>query len=133
MLTWCKNFRERRCQQKIILGLLQEITSNLESCYVAEQLGQFKYFATGVWERMNSARAGSWPPEILVYAKRIAAFNAALDEADAFERWYSANLDRQTLDNARILHARKEAVQERFSGLTKVVGDAKTAIQQLIN
>src|SRR3989338_3803243 len=53
--------------------------------------------------------------------KNLEDYNRGMADFKEFEQWYAADLNNKTPENARLLHAKKELVSEKFKGLLAVV------------
>ena len=125
-----RQFRARRARREFFKLLALEISQNLETCYIIQQLGQLRPFDLRVWQQAAKLPNLLWPREILIYVERLTEFNSALRVAQEYEQWYSSNLDNQSHDNAQLLHAHKESAQEKFVGLELIIKNAQPSLEQ---
>ena len=132
MLKKISAFLENQQQKRVLKDFTSEITKNLETCYVVQQLDQPRLFSLASWEKAHSLAAGDWSAEILQYVERLKQFNAVLKQTQEYERWYADDVARQNQETAKLLHDRKEFVQEKFAGLEAVIKLAQISFNNFL-
>jgi hypothetical protein len=120
-------------QKNFLLRLLSEINSNLERYYVIDQR-QFitMDFEMSAWEEARHFSGVQYPGDVLDYASALEDFNRAFADCRAFEVTYSASIDNKTLETAKVLHAKKEAIEEKFRSLQPRIIAAQKALRAII-
>jgi len=131
--TLLRPFLKKHGQKNFLLALLEEINSNLERYYVIDQR-QFitMDFEMGVWEEARHFSGAQFPGEILDYAAALEDFNRVFADCQAFEVTYSASIDNKTLETAKVLHAKKEALEEKFRSLQPRIMAAQQALRVMM-
>ena len=126
MLKFFQEWKNKKTQHKVLLEFYQELKKNLESYYVMDQLGRFRFFRLESWPQAKDYLALGADPVILAYIHRLGKYHAVLDDFTKYEQWYAADLNNKTPDNGRILHDKREEVKKKFPGLETVI---KSALQ----
>ena len=129
MLKFFQEWKNKKTQRKILVEFYQELKKNLESYYVMDQLGRFRFFRLDSWPQAKDYPGIGKDPLILAYSQRLCEYNAVLDDFTKYEQWYS-DLNNKTPANGRILHDKKEEVRNKFQGLEAVI---KSALQNFEN
>jgi len=101
-----------------------EMARNLEACYVMEQLGSRKLLSMTWGETLRQDEGVVLPAEIQDYLAAVQVYNALFVEKKNYEDWYRADVNRQTRENALVLHEKGERLDESFSGLKMFVQSA---------
>lgn len=125
MIPLFRRWRARREESRQLSALTSEVEQNLETFYVIRQLNRLRPFAMAAWSGLpenHPCRSGDSP--LRHYAQALDAYHEALRDAQDFEAWYSADIERQTRDQACILHDKKETAWARFNGLNAVMQSA---------
>jgi hypothetical protein len=107
---WRKTGREKKIWQ----AFEREVQKNLELCYVMSQLGQKKFFLLESWQAIKDSASLPHNEPFLDYAGFLAEYNHLFQQAKDYEAWYSSDLERMSQENAKILHDKVEAVEEKF-------------------
>ncbi len=92
--------------------LSQELKTNFERVCVMEQ----RQFIT-----MKLERKGDVPADLLEYATAVDEFNAAFDDHNTFEAFYSSSIDHKTRENALILDQKYDLLNEKFQKARKII------------
>jgi hypothetical protein len=128
--TLLSPFLKKRSQKNFLLSLLNEINSNLEKYYVIDQR-QFitMDFEMSAWEEARHFSGSQFPGEVLDYASALEDFNRTFADCRALEETYSSSIDNKTLEAAKVLHAKKEAVEEKFRSVQPKIIAAQKALR----
>ncbi|NTV29652.1 MAG: hypothetical protein HGA80_06190 [Candidatus Omnitrophica bacterium] len=126
-------FWRRKPPKNLLLALWDEANRNLERYYVVEQ----RNFITEPFdsEALDEARllgGVKFQAELTAYASAIRDFNVALQDVKAFEGVYASGIDHKTRENAEILHAKKEALDEQFKRLYPVIVAAQKVLREML-
>ncbi len=106
---------KKRCQKNFLLNLLNEMNDNLERYFVIDQRQFISMgFEMVAWDEARHFSGLQFPPELDDYAVALEDFNRAFADSRAFEEDYSSSIDHKTLESAQVLHAKKEALAEKF-------------------
>lgn len=127
------SFLKKRQRKTFLLQLYNEISSNLERYYVIDQR-QFitMDFEMGAWEETRHLSGLKLPPEVVDYAFALDDFNRAFADCRAFEKTYNGDLDKKNLENAQVLHAKKEALDEKFRSIQPRIMAAQQALRAVM-
>jgi hypothetical protein len=128
--TLLSPFLKKRRQKNFLFNLWNEVNSNLERYYVIDQR-QFitMDFELKTWEDVRHFFGIRLPAEVLEYASALEDFNRAFADCCAFEATYTSNIDNKTLENAQILHAKKETLDEKFRSVQPKIIAAQKALR----
>lgn len=121
MIRFLRTLQVRRKERRLWQALEAELEHNLETYYVMSQLKRLKVFVLEAW--VEAEPLFDFPTESPVrrYAAALGQYNRLLSEAQEFETWYGADVERQTRDHARFLHDKKEAAWSGLTGLEPVI------------
>jgi hypothetical protein len=124
---------KKRQRRSFLLHLCNEINNNLERCYVIDQR-QFitMDFEMSAWEQARHLSGTKLPAEVVDYAFAMDDFNRAFADCRVFEEKYSSNIDNKTLENAQILHVKKEALNEKFRSIQPRILAAQQALRAMM-
>ena len=125
MMKFFRRFQKKRELKKNWLAFFLEVNKNLESYYVMFQLDRLRFFNLDVWERVKNNRDLPLTSDVLRYAEILNDYNQTLKAFKDYEQWYSSDLKNKIPDNGRILHAKKDAAQEKFQGLATARSSAQ--------
>ena len=128
-MKFFQEWKNKKTQRKILVEFYQELKKNLESYYVMDQLGRFRFVRLESWPHAKDYPGVGKDPMILAYSQRLCEYNAVLVDFTKYEQWYS-DLNNKTPANGRILHDKKEEVRNKFQGLEAVI---KSALQNFEN
>src|SRR5689334_13000912 len=129
MLKFFRDYLKQKEQRQEFFSLLIEAKANLEAYYVMFQLNRLRHFTLDIWENVNALPEYS-QEALSEYSRRLSQYNSVLKDYKDFEFWYNEDLDRKNQDNGRILHQKKELVQEHFKGLEAVIKAAVVSVEQ---
>jgi hypothetical protein len=126
MLKIFQQWKEKKAQQKLWLEFHEELAKNLESYYVMDQIGRFRFFRMESWQKLKNSNP---PPvcqntAITTYISRLEEYNSLLDDFTKYEQWYASDLNNKTPANGRILHEKREKAREKFQGLEPIIKSA---------
>ena len=123
-----------RCRKnKILLALWNEINTNLERFYVIDQQGFISCeFETQALDELRNIPGTKLQEELTSYAALMDDFNAAFHDCRAFEKEYSSAMEHKTIENARILEAKKDALEERLHDIRPTIEAAQKALTALL-
>ena len=126
-------FLRRRPQKNFLMALWNEVNGNLERYYVVEQR-QFitEPFDIEAWEEARMFSRLQFSSGLLEYAAAVRDFNAALKDMKEFEGIYSSSIEKKTRANAEVLHAKKEALEEKLQYLRPVIVSAQKALREML-
>jgi hypothetical protein len=126
-------FIRRRPQKNFLVALWDEVNRNLERYYVVEQR-QFitEAFDIEAWEEARMFLSLAFPDALVGYAAAVRDFNAVLRDMKEFEGIYSSSIEKKTRENAHILHAKKEALDEQFQRLRPLIVSAQEALREML-
>jgi hypothetical protein len=97
---------------KSLSDALLAVDRDLEKVFVMEQRGFITMRLAGV----------ALPPDGLEeYSRVVATFNAAFDEHRSFELLYTSSVEHKTRENALVLDAKYERLNETFKLLKPVI------------
>jgi hypothetical protein len=127
------SFLRKRQRNIFFLNLWNEIKTNLERYHVIDQR-QFitMDFKMTAWENSRHLSGVRLPAEVVDYAFALEDFNRAFADCQAFEHEYASSLDNKTLENAQILHAKKEALDDKFRSIRPKILAAEQAIRAMM-
>lgn len=128
MLTFFRRWQEKKARQNLFLDFYEELKKNLESYYVMDQLGRFRFFRMVTWSKLKDPEGPAILNDKMIadYIHRLEEYNSVLDDFTKYEQWYASDLNNKTPANARILHDKREEPRTKFQGLEPVI---KSAIQ----
>jgi len=128
--TLLRPFLRKRSRKNFLLSLLNEINSNLEKCYVIDQR-QFitMDFEMSAWGEARHFSGVQFPEEVLDYASSLEDFNRTFADCRAFEETYTSSIDNKTLEAAKVLHAKKEALEDKFRSVQPKISAAQKALR----
>jgi hypothetical protein len=135
MLDIIQSWRLKKNLKKQLLALLDEMEKNLETYFVIDQ----RQFITGgfamtVWEKTKDLDVVKKHADIKRYGTVLTEFNAAFAENKAYEQWYTSNIEHKTPENAKKLHALKNALDARVKTLEAIIIPAGQALEkELLN
>ncbi len=125
-MGWVRRWKRR----KIIRQILREVERNLEAYHVMRQLDQCRQFKLSVRGQGIPGEDLPWPSDVQNYMERLGEYNQAVEDAQAYERWYRLSTENQSQETARRLHALQERVEEKLPGLQSVILTARKVIQK---
>ena len=128
MFQFLEEFKKNRKLRDALVNLYQEAEKNLESCYVMQQRGVLEKFRLEAWRAFPLDCDIRFPHSVTNCVHSVEDYNAAMDDFKSYERWYAANLENKTQENAKILHGKKEAVDSKFKGMLSMVKPAVDAL-----
>ena len=128
MLAFFQQWKDKKARQNLFLDFYEELKKNLESYYVMDQLGRFRFFRMETWLRIKNSGNPAILGDKMIndYAQRLQEYNAVTDDFTKYEQWYGSDIENKTPANARILHDKREEPRIKFQGLEGVI---KSAIQ----
>ncbi len=130
IMNLIQRFQSQRQLKKNWLEFYAEVNKNLEAYYVMFQLDRLRFFNLDVWQRVKSDLDISMTTDVLRYAEILEDYNQTLKIFKDYESWYSSDIKNKIPDNGRILHAKKNAAQEKFQGLENVIKSAQQSLQR---
>jgi hypothetical protein len=132
--TLFKTFSGKRRQRNCLLSLLDEIGVNLERYYVIDQRQFISLdFEMSAWEEARHFSGVQFPREVLDYASALGDFNRTFADCRAFEETYTSSIDKKTLEAAKILHAKKETLEEKFRSVEPRIMAAQRALKVMMD
>ena len=121
MLKFFTDFKKKSELRRKLCALYAEVDKNLEACYVMQQRGVLEKFRLEGWQEGAGDSALALDEKISTCYRALEDYNRGMADFKEFEQWYAADLNNKTPENARLLHAKKELVSEKFKGLLAVV------------
>ena len=117
-------------KRNFLLELLNEVNTNMERFYVIDQR-QFisMNFEMQAWEEARHFSGADFPSEVKEYATALEDFNRTFDDCRACEEVYSSSIENKTLEAAKVLHAKKEALEEKFKNIQPRILTAQKALR----
>lgn len=133
LATLLRPFFKRRHRKNFLLLLWHEMNANMERYYVIDQR-QFitAPFEMGAWDEAERFSGQKFPLEVLDYAVALEEFNAALADVQLFEGKYLSSLEHKTLENAQILHDKKEALELKVKTIQQKIVSAQNALRAMM-
>ena len=125
-----KNIIERRKQQSFLSLVHKNMRKNLELFHVMDQQRRFRPFVLEAVLGLNDGQKEALGAEVISCIDKMNDFNEALKDSEKYEHWYSADIDRKTKENARILHDKKERVEKEFEGFEEIIKRAVKRIEE---
>ena len=120
-----RQWKDRKARQRLLLEFHGELKKNLESYYVMDQLGRFRFFRMEGWQNLKNANDPAVSQgNIVNYACRLEEYNLLLADFTKYEQWYASDLNNKVPANARILHDKREEPRQKFQGLEPVIQSA---------
>ena len=126
-------FRRQHDRRMALDTLAAEVDRNLESYYVMFQINRRRSFQLERWQAMASFPEIVFDEVFLKYVRAIEVYQTVFKEFQDYEQWYTSDPDRKTKENGQLLHAKKEAVEQAFSGLEAVIKSAREQLVMIIN
>ena len=130
IMKFFQGLRKRQEFKKHWLEFYAEVEKNLESYYVMFQLDRLRFFNLEAWERIKNNADIRLTSDVLRYIEVINDYNQTLKIFKDYEEWYSSDLKNKIPENGRILHAKKDAAQEKFQGLENIIKRAQQNVRQ---
>ena len=128
MFQFIDTYLRKKAHKKALDAFYAEAKANLESYYVMFQINRLRFFTLTAWDKV---KAQSWPPPVVEYIRRLTLYNKVLQDYKDYEYWYNEDLENKNQANGRILHQKKELVEEQFKGLEDVIKPAVAVIGEL--
>ena len=126
----CKFFRSG--PERLFKNFLIELDENLEEAYAMEQRGFIsKMFKASAIENYLASQTETLPQNVLEYIRIINEFNHAFQQMIQFESFYMSCAETKTLDNAKILHRKKEALEDQIPVIKQKILAAREALKVL--
>jgi hypothetical protein len=129
-VKFIETYIQRRRTKENLLAIFRGLEKSLESWYVMDQREVFNVFSDppkeclldNFDERLNKA--------LQDFIELINAYNTQMKDFKDFEQWYSLDLEHKTKENARTLHAKRSAVEEKFRDIGPVIKVTKELFEQ---
>jgi hypothetical protein len=132
MLKMLEEWKKSKERRKLLLSFYEELKKNLESYYVMDQLGRFRFFRMQTWGRIKPEADSFRNSDLETYVRRLEEYNALLDDFTKYEQWYSADINNKTPASAKILHDKREEPRQKFQGLEPVIKAALRNFEQYL-
>ncbi len=125
------SFLNKFAMRKQLLDFLSEMDKNLELFYVMDQR-QFitEKFLLKAWEPVKEMDVIKKHESIKAYALTLAQFNGSFNAYKEFEKWYTEDITRKNIENAKKLHGLKNDLDNRLKGLDAVIIPAGQALER---
>jgi hypothetical protein len=109
-------------QTKALMDLYGELRKNLEIFHVMDQR-QFidMEFRLQEWQKAGSADWAKAFDKVHVYGCLLEEFNAFYRGFKEYEKWYAADMDNKTRENAEKLHTQRSELDKKLKGLYPVI------------
>jgi len=132
LLDFWHRFQRTSQAGRALKALCAEVDANLEACYVMFQINRRRSFQTAGLQAMAGFADIKFDDAMERYVRAIDRYQTALHEFQEYERWYTADPERKTKENAQLLHEKKATVETCFDGLEPVIKAAQASVTAMI-
>jgi len=129
MFGYLLNLNKKRSDKKKLLSFYGEVYKNWESYHVMHQRGYYQSFVLTEWEKAQVNSLITLEEPLLTYHSILDEFNRKLADFVEYEKWYVADMNNKTKDNAEILHSKKNDVITYFKKIGPVVTAARDSLR----
>ena len=105
-----------------LMRLYGEIKKNLEIYYVMDQR-QFidMEFQSAQWQKVQSQKGTAGLAKLKDYGRVVDDFNRFYREFKEFEKWYAADMNNKTKENAQKLHTHRSELDGKLKNMYPVI------------
>lgn len=115
-------FTSKGKETRSLTGFYEELKKNLEIFHVMDQR-QFidMEFRLQEWQKAKSAEWAKPFDKVQVYGRLLEEFNAFYRGFKEYEKWYAADMNNKTRENAEKLHSQRSELDKKLKGLYPVI------------
>lgn len=129
MLNCLMKFIEKRKLEQKLLRLYREVALNWENWHVMHQRNVLDRFALDAWLLFKSDPQFNSYAHAPLYVQKLTQYNQGMDDFRSYEEWYSSDIKNKVNENARQLHAKREAAFAIFKDLLAVIEPFKKEVE----